>query len=90
MVGEQREARVGSASTVRQYCVARENAEVTEGFAKRIRLMGIGANAGDDFSIAALNGPQRAPQCDYAARSPERNIVEPARRDSQVLRQTDC
>src|SRR5476649_312046 len=52
--------------------------------------MSVGADAGDNFSIAALNGPQRAPQCDYAARSPQRDVVEPARRDSQVLRQTNC
>ena len=87
--GEESEAGVRPAGAVGIDRIARELAEVGERQAERIDVVGIAGDAGDDVGVARLHRARRAPQRHHAARAAQRNVVEPARREPEVLRQAD-
>ena len=53
-------------------------------------MIGVGGDAGDDLGVAGLHRPRRAPQRHDAARAAKRNVIEPARRQAEMLGQPDC
>jgi hypothetical protein len=59
--GEEGEARVRPPGAVRIDRVARELAEVREREAKRIHVVGVAGEAGDNLGIAGLHGARGAP-----------------------------
>lgn len=83
--GQNSETGIWSAGCVRQHGITREDAETVESPAERVDVIGVGADAGNYFDIAGLHGAQRAAQGDDAARAPERNVIEPANRNPEVL-----
>ena len=87
--GEEGEARVGAAGAVGIDRVARELAEVGERQAEGIDVVGVAGDAGDDVRVARLHRARRAAQRHHAARAAQRDVVEPARREAEVLRQAD-
>ena len=87
--GEEREAGIRAAGAVRVDGVARELAEVGERQAEGIDVVGVAGEAGDDARVARLHRARRAPQRHHAARAAQGNVVEPARREAEVLREAD-
>jgi hypothetical protein len=87
--GEESEAGVRPAGAIRINRVARELAEVREREAKGIDVVRIAGDAGYDVRVARLHRARRAAQRHYTARTTQRDMVEPARRQPQMLRETD-
>ena len=84
-----REDRVRPARSVRIARVAREVREAAEHLAERLDVVGVGGDAGDDVGIARLHRARGAAQRHHARRAAGRDVVEPARREAQVLGDAD-
>ena len=78
--GEESEARVRPSRAVGIDRIARELAEVRERQPKRVHMVGIAGDTGDDIGIATLHRARGAAQLHDAARAAERHVIEPARR----------
>ena len=87
--GQEREAYVRAARSVREDGVACKYAKATEAEAERFHVVRVRTDARDHVGIAGLDRPQRAPEGDDATRTAERQMVKPARAYAEVLRQTD-
>src|SRR5437667_149374 len=86
---EKGEARVRAARAVGIDCVACELAEIGERQPKGVDVIGVAGDARDDVRVTRLHRARRAPQGDHAAGAAERQVVEPARRQAEVLREAD-
>ena len=89
VVGEEREARVRPARSVRINRIARELAEARDGVPEGIDVIGVPREAGDDRGVAGLHCARGAPQRDHAARAAHRDVIQPARRQPEMLHQAD-
>ena len=87
--GEKGEAGVGTAGAIGKHGIARKYAEAAQAFAEGIDVVRVGADAGDHVGVSCLHGAQRPPQRDNAARAAERNMVEPAYREPEMLGEPD-
>ncbi len=87
--GDQRERGVGAAGAVGIDRILREARERRQRLAERIHVIGVGGDAGDDVGVAGLHRARRTPQRDDACRTAERHVVEPARREAEMLGQPD-
>ena len=87
--GEQREAHVRPAGAERIDRVAREAAEVRQILPERVDVIGVARDARHDLGVARLHGARRAAQRHHAARAAHRDVIEPARREAEMLRQAD-
>ncbi len=52
-------------------------------------MVGVAGDAGDDIGIAVLHSAGRAPQRDHAAGAAEGQMIQPARAEAEMLRQSD-
>ena len=52
-------------------------------------MVGVARDAGHDVGVARLHRARRAPQRHDAARAAEGHVVEPARREAEVLGEAD-
>ena len=86
---EEGEAGVRPAGAVRIDRVARELAEVGQRQTKRVSVIGVARDAGDIARIARLHGARGAAQRHHAGCAAEWNVIEPARRDAELLGQAD-
>ncbi|MNS77874.1 hypothetical protein D3C72_1114660 [compost metagenome] len=84
--GDEREDRVRAARAVGVARIAREVAEAAQRLAEGVDVVGVGAHAGDDVGIARLHGTRGAAQAHHARGTAGGHVVEPARRQAQVLR----
>ena len=89
ILGDQRERRVGAAGAVRIDGVLGKARKRRQRLAERIDMIGIGGDAGDDLGVAGLHRARRAAQRHDAARAAKRNVIEPARRQAEMLGQPD-
>jgi len=87
--GQHREAGIWPARAIGIDGVAGELAEIGGVLPERIGMVGVGGDASDNTGIAALHGACGAAQGDDAARPAHRNVIEPARRQAEMLGQPD-
>ena len=80
---------IGAAGAVRIDRVLREAGKGRQRLAERVDVIGVAGDAGDDVGVAGLHRPRRAAQRDDAARAAKRNVIEPARRQAEMLREPD-
>ena len=87
--GDEGEDRVRPARAVRVAGVAREVREAAEHLPERLDVVGVGGDAGDDVGVARLHRARGAAQRHHARGAAGRDVVEPARRQAQVLGHAD-
>ena len=85
--GDEGEHRVRPARAIRIGRVAREQAEAAERLAERLDVVGVARDAGDDLGVARLDGARGAAHRHHAGGAAQRQVVEPARGEAEVLRQ---
>src|SRR3984957_823937 len=83
--GQQGKTRIRSTGAIREHGITGEYAEVAEILPKRIEVVGVGADAGDPLGVSRLYRAQGAAQRDDAAGAAQRNMIEPAQADAQML-----
>ena len=52
-------------------------------------MVGVAGDTGDDLGVACLNGARRAAEAVNAGRAAHRHVIEPARRQAEMLGQAD-
>ena len=55
--------------------------------AKAVQLVGVARKAGYNFGVTTLDGTCRAPQGNHAGRTPHRQMFQPAKCKSGMLRE---
>ena len=86
VAGYQRETAVGAARAVGIRCILRKTAERCQHRAKRVDMIRVAGDARHDVGIAGLHRSCSAAQRDHARRATGRYMVQPARCQSEMLR----
>jgi hypothetical protein len=89
VLGDQREGCVGASRPIGVDRILRKARKAGERPAERVDVVGVGGNTGDQVGVSGLNRARGAARRDNAARTAERNVIEPARREPEMLGQTD-
>ena len=87
--GQEREAPIGPPCAKRIDRIARETAEIGEVLAEGVDVVGVPGDAGDDVRIPGLYRARGAAKGDDCACPAHRDVVEPPRRETEMLCQAD-